>query len=215
MNVCRLATLEHQIDKNFICTRLKRTLIQKPYHSVFKVTLIHSQVLVNLTLTFYDAENCSETSLQTEVFRLACQHTYHEQCHIRNGRKCPRCTKILKSKLSQLTKSFNKSILTPTKSARNERQQSTQDGNDDDSDVRSTNYKDPAYYSSQAWQHYIDDTVNSFNVPQPSQCLTSSKQPSTQQPSSSQQPSTQQPSSRQQPSTQQPSSRQQPPIQQP
>ena len=88
-----------------------------------------------------DGENCSETSLQTEVFRLACQHTYHEQCHIRNGRKCPRCTKILKSKLSQLTKPFNKSILTPTTSARNERQQSAQDGNDDDSDVRITNSK--------------------------------------------------------------------------
>lgn len=159
-----------------------------------------------------DAESCSETSLQPKVIRLACHHTYHEQCYIRNGRNCPKCTTFLQTKVGQLTKSFNESILKGTNSSKNrDRQPSQGDDDDDDDNVSCTNSKDPSYYSSQAWQQHVDNTLSSFNVPQPSQHPTSTQQPTPQRPASTQQPTQQRrPASTQHPTPQHPASTRQP-----
>lgn len=61
--------------------------------------------------------NCAATQDTDQFVRLACCHTFHQECYFRNNSNCPICTKPLLKKVAVLAEAFNESLLTPTKSS--------------------------------------------------------------------------------------------------
>lgn len=59
-----------------------------------------------------DFTNCgnNDTNLSS-IIRLACFHTCHKSCFIKNGKVCPICTQPFLKKITELTESFNNSLL--------------------------------------------------------------------------------------------------------
>jgi len=64
-----------------------------------------------------DCSNCAVTQDTDQFVRLACCHTFHQECYFRNNSHCPICTKPLLKKVAVLADAFNESLLTPTKSS--------------------------------------------------------------------------------------------------
>ena len=64
-----------------------------------------------------DFSDCAVTENTDEVLRLACCHTFHQECYSLNCSSCPICTKPLLKKITKLADAFNESFLTPTKSS--------------------------------------------------------------------------------------------------
>ena len=64
-----------------------------------------------------DYSNCAVTQDTDQFVRLACCHTFHQECYLRNNSNCPICTKPLLKKVAMLADTFNLSLLSPTKSS--------------------------------------------------------------------------------------------------
>ena len=61
-----------------------------------------------------DYSNCAVTKDTDQFLRLACCHTFHQECYFQNNSNCPICTKPLLKKVAVLADAFNESLLTPT-----------------------------------------------------------------------------------------------------
>ena len=64
-----------------------------------------------------DYSNCAVTQDTDQFVRLACCHTFHQECYLQNNSNCPICTKPLLKKVAMLADAFNLSLLSPTKSS--------------------------------------------------------------------------------------------------
>ena len=85
---------------------------------------------------------------------------------------CPICSKPLLNEMKRLSNSFNESLLEPTQQS--PRQSTTTDAtqnSDDEDELPTTSNTDEtsSYYQTEAWQMKIDQTLDSFVVPQPQQ----------------------------------------------
>lgn len=88
----------------------------------------------------------------------------HDQCLI--------CSKPLFNEMKRLSNSFKESLLESTKQSAG--QSTTTDAtpnSDDEDELPTTSYNDETstYYQTEAWQMKIDQTLDSFVVPQPQQ----------------------------------------------
>ena len=87
-----------------------------------------------------------------------------DHCHI--------CSNPLLNEMKRLSNSFNESLLEPAKQLPG--QSTTTDAtpnSDDEDELPSTSHTDETstYYQTEAWQIKIDQSLNSFKVPQPQQ----------------------------------------------
>jgi len=85
---------------------------------------------------------------------------------------CPICSKPLLDEMKRLSNSFNESLLEPTKQSPGQLTTTDASPNSDDEDeLPTTSHTDEtsSYYQTEAWQIKIDQTLDSFVVPQPQQ----------------------------------------------
>ena len=118
-----------------------------------------------------DFKDCS-ASTSEKAIRLSCFHTIHPFCMQMAHDHCPICSKPLLDEMKRLSNSFNESLLEPTQQS--PRQSTTTDAtqNSDDKDelpTTSNTDETSSYYQTEAWQMKIDQTLDSFVVPQPQQ----------------------------------------------
>lgn len=105
-----------------------------------------------------DYAECNVTDSTADAVRLPCFHTIHRSCFNLVAKKCPICTKNLDVRINNLATSFNQSLLKPTSRSNTTSQENSDDdgdGSDEDS-IHINQTVDPAYYSSRAWESYID-----------------------------------------------------------
>ena len=84
--------------------------------------------------------------------------------------QCPICSKPLFNEMKRLSNSFNESLLEPPKKSPG--QSTTTDATPKSNDELPTschNAETSTYYQTEAWQIKIDQTLDSFVVPQPQQ----------------------------------------------
>ena len=110
-------------------------------------------------------DDCS-AGISEKAIRLSCFHMQMAQDH------CPICSNLILNEMNRLSNSFNESLLEPTKQSPG--QSTTTDAtpnSDDEDEMPSTSHTDEtsSYYQTEAWQIKIDQTLNSFEVPQPQQ----------------------------------------------
>ena len=86
---------------------------------------------------------------------------------------CPICSNLLLNEMKRLSNSFNESLLEPTKQSpgQSTTTDATPNSDDEEDEMPSTSHTDEtsSYYQTEAWQIKIDQTLNSFEVPQPQQ----------------------------------------------
>lgn len=123
------------------------------------------------SLKICDFKDCTVNTTEPAI-RLSCFHTIHLSCYNMANEQCPICTKPLLEEMKKLSQSFNQSLLAPTKESSSSTQPAgTNQGNDDDDDeeVVLNNGETCTCSQSEAWQRQIDETLESFTVPQPQQ----------------------------------------------
>ena len=84
----------------------------------------------------------------------------------------PICSKPLLNEMKRLSNSFNESLLEPTKQSPVQSTTTNATPNSDDEDelpITVHNAETSTYYQTEAWQMKIDQTLDSFVVPQPQQ----------------------------------------------
>lgn len=118
-----------------------------------------------------DFKDCS-TSTSEKAIHLSCFHTIHPSCMQMAHDHCPICSKPLLNEMKRLSNSFNESLLEPTRQSPG--QSTTTDAtqnSDDEDELPTTSHTDEtsSHYQTEAWQMKIDQTLDSFVVPQPQQ----------------------------------------------
>lgn len=117
-----------------------------------------------------DLNNCPLSGVNAEVIRLVCCHTFHKQCLDTNAGLCPYCTKPLYDKISSLADAFNSSLLTPTKTKKQNSKDPNRSKEDEGNEEieEPNNIKDADFYYSAQWETHVDNQLKSFQVQQPS-----------------------------------------------
>ena len=125
------------------------------------------------------------------AIRLSCFHTIHLSCYNLSNSKCPVCTSPLVEEMKKVSRSFNQSLLEPTKQSSSSSQlpdTNENSGRDDDEEVVINSNNETSMSSqSDVWQRKIDETLESFTVPQPQQPRQTPQQAQPQQPRQNQQ----------------------------
>ena len=118
-------------------------------------------------LKICDFKDCTVNTTESAI-RLSCFHTIHLSCYNMANNQCPICTKPLLDEMKKLSQSFNQSLLEPTKPSTSPSTTNTNESPDDEEEVTvNCNSNEAIYYQSEAWQRKINDTLDSFTVPQP------------------------------------------------
>ena len=116
-----------------------------------------------------DYSNCAVTQDTDQFVRLACCHTFHQECYLRNNSNCPICTKPLLKKVAMLADTFNLSLLTPTKSSSSTTNAETSNLSSEEPDTELTpnNSRQTIFYESDEWEQFVDHALANVTVPQP------------------------------------------------
>ena len=116
-----------------------------------------------------DFKDCSAGASEKAI-RLSCFHTIHPSCLQMADDHCPICSRPLFNEMKRLSNSFNESLLEPTKQSPGQATTTDPTLNFDDEDelpTTSQNDETSTYYQTEAWKRKIDQTLDSFVVPQP------------------------------------------------
>ena len=130
-----------------------------------------------------DCSNCAVTQDTDQFVRLACCHTFHQECYFRNNSHCPICTKPLLKKVAVLADAFNESLLTPTKSSSStiNTESPNLTSEEPDTELTPNNSRQPIFYESDEWEKFVDRVLANITVPQPSSLRTQRQQQECQQ----------------------------------